>query len=128
MRRVLDAERVLLLQRRVREVPVAGNVLEYAARLVRATRPGTPGAPDEVARWVRWGAGPRAGQALVLCAKARALLHGRHHVAVKDIQSLAKPILRHRVLPNFYAEAEGITSDRIVDQLLDAVPLPASGL
>ena len=61
-------------------------------------------------------------------AKARALLHGRHHVSVKDIQALAKPILRHRVLPNFYAEAEGITSDRIVDQLLDAVPVPASGL
>ncbi|HEX2190029.1 MAG TPA: AAA family ATPase, partial [Longimicrobiaceae bacterium] len=90
--RVLDAERVLLLQRRVREVPAAGNVLEYAARLVRSTRPGTPGAPEEVARWVRWGAGPRAGQALVLAAKARALLAGRFHVAPEDVRRVAAPV------------------------------------
>ena len=77
---------------------------------------------------MKWGAGLRASQALVLGAKARALMHGRYHVSVKDIQALAKPILRHRVITNFYAEAEGITSDRIVERLLEAVPLPASGL
>ena len=77
---------------------------------------------------MKWGAGLRASQALILGSKARALMHGRHHVSVKDIQALAKPILRHRVIPNFYAEAEGITSDRIVEQLLEAVPAPASGL
>ncbi len=126
--RVLDAERVLLLQRRVREVPVAGNVLEYAARLVRATRPGTPGAPDEVARWVRWGAGPRAGQALVLGAKARALLAGRFHVTPDDVRRVAAPVLRHRVLVNFSAEAEGVTPDALVARLLDAVAPPRSGL
>ncbi len=126
--RVLDAERVLLLQRRVREVPVAGNVLEYAARLVRATRPGTPGAPDEVARWVRWGAGPRAGQALVLCAKARALLAGRFHVTPDDVRRVAAPVLRHRVLVNFSAEAEGVTPDALVARLLEAVAPPRSGL
>jgi len=126
--RVLDAERVLLLQRRVREVPVAGNVLEYAARLVRATRPGTPGAPDEVARWVRWGAGPRAGQALVLCAKARALLAGRFHVTPDDVRRVAAPVLRHRVLVNFSAEAEGVTPDALVARLLDAVAPQRSGL
>jgi MoxR-like ATPase len=126
--RVLDAERVLLLQRRVREVPVAGNVLEYAARLVRATRPGTPGAPDEVGRWVRWGAGPRAGQALVLGAKARALLAGRFHVTPDDIRRVALPVLRHRVLVNFSAEAEGVTPDDLVGRLLNAVAPPRSGL
>ena len=126
--RVLDAERVLLLQRRVREVPVAGNVLEYAARLVRATRPGTPGAPDEVGRWVRWGAGPRAGQALVLGAKARALLAGRFHVTPDDVRRVALPVLRHRVLVNFSAEAEGVTPDDLVGRLLDAVAPPRSGL
>ena len=77
---------------------------------------------------MKWGAGLRASQSIVLGAKARALLHGRHHVSVKDIQALAKPILRHRVLPNFYADAEGITSDRLVDLLLEAVPVPSSGL
>ncbi len=126
--RVLDAERVLLLQRRVREVPVSGSILEYAARLVRATRPGTQGAPEEVARWVRWGAGPRAGQALVLGAKAHALLSGRYHVALEDVRRVALPVLRHRVLVNFSAEAEGVTPDALVARLLDAVAPPRSGL
>ncbi|HEV2148464.1 MAG TPA: MoxR family ATPase [Longimicrobiaceae bacterium] len=126
--RVLDAERVLLLQRRVREVPTAANVLEYAARLVRSTRPGTPGAPDEVARWVRWGAGPRAGQALVLGARARALLAGRFHVTPDDVRRVALPVLRHRVLVNFSAEAEGVTPDALVARLLEGVAPPRSGL
>jgi MoxR-like ATPase len=81
-----------------------------------------------VQKWVKWGAGLRASQALILGGKARALMHGRHHVSVKDLQALAAPILRHRIIPNFYAEAEGITPDRIVSQLIDAVPPPASGL
>ncbi|MBV9774246.1 MAG: MoxR family ATPase, partial [Gemmatimonadetes bacterium] len=126
--RVLDAERVLTLQRWVREVPVAGNVLEYAARLVRATRPGTSGAPDEVTRWVRWGAGPRAGQALILGAKAHALLAGRFHATPDDVRRVAAPVLRHRVLVNFSAEAKGVSPDAIVGRLLEAVSPPRSGL
>ncbi|HEX5725204.1 MAG TPA: MoxR family ATPase [Longimicrobiaceae bacterium] len=116
--RVLDAERVLTLQRWVREVPVADNLLQYAASLVRATRPGDPSATDEVKRWVRWGAGPRAGQALILGAKARALLAGRFHVAADDVRRVAAPVLRHRVLVNFHAEAEGIAPDSVIAGLL----------
>jgi MoxR-like ATPase len=126
--RVLDAERVLTLQRWTREVPAADNVLRYAAALVRATRPADPGAPDEVRRWVRWGAGPRAGQALVLGAKARALLEGRFHAEPQDVRRVAAPVLRHRVLVNFQAEAEGVTPDAVVDRLLEQVQPPRSGL
>jgi MoxR-like ATPase len=126
--RVLDAERVLTLQRWVREVPAAENVLRYAASLVRATRPDDPSAPEPVRRWVRWGAGPRAGQALVLGAKAHALLAGRFHVAPADVRRVAAPVLRHRVLVNFHAEAEGVTPDRVVAEVLDAVSPPRSGL
>jgi MoxR-like ATPase len=126
--RVLNAERVLTLQRWVREVPVADNVLEYAAALVRATRPGDGGAPEPVRRWVRWGAGPRAGQALILGAKAQALLAGRFHATPDDVRRVAAPVLRHRVLVNFHAEAEGIAPDAIVADVLAAVPPPRSGL
>ena len=113
---------ILAIQDYVRQVLVAEEVVRYAVRLTDSSRPGRGAKLDFIEKWVKWGAGLRASHALVIGAKARALLHGRHHVSVKDIQALAKPILRHRVLPNFYAEAEGITSDRIVDQLLDAVP------
>ena len=126
--RVLGGPEILQFQELSRQVVIAEEIARYTVRLVDASRPGRSGSPDFVEKWVKWGAGLRGSQALVRGAKARALMHGRYHVAVKDIQALAKPILRHRVLPNFYAEAEGITSDRIVDQLLDAVPLPASGL
>lgn len=126
--RILDAERVLTLQRWTREVLAAGNVLEYAARLARATRPGDARAPEEIRRWVRWGAGPRAGQALILGAKARALLAGRFHVAPEDVRRVALPVLRHRVLLNFQAEAEGITPDAVVERLLETVEPPRSGL
>ena len=126
--RVLSGADILMVQDNVRQVLVAEEVVRYAVRLTDSSRPGRGAKLDFIEKWVKWGAGLRASHALVIGAKARALLHGRHHVSVKDIQSLAKPIFRHRVLPNFYAEAEGITSDRIVDQLLDAVPLPASGL
>jgi MoxR-like ATPase len=97
-------------------------------RLVDATRPGRANTPEFIEKWVKWGAGLRASQALVRGAKARALMHGRYHVSVKDIRALAKPILRHRVMTNFYAESERINSDAIVDRLIEAVPLPKSGL
>jgi MoxR-like ATPase len=126
--RVLSGQDILAIQDYVRQVLVAEEVVRYAVRLTDSSRPGRGAKLDFIEKWVKWGAGLRASHALVIGAKARALLHGRHHVSVKDIQALAKPILRHRVLPNFYAEAEGVTADRIVDQLLAAVPLPASGL
>ena len=97
-------------------------------RLVDASRPGRPGAPDFIDKWVKWGAGLRASQALVRGAKARALMHGRYHVSVADIQALAKPILRHRVMTNFYAESERINADAVVQKLVDTVPPPKSGM
>jgi len=103
---VLDGPSVLALQRLVREVPAAEPALEYAATLARATRPQEPRAPARVKQYVRWGAGPRAGQALVLGAKAYALLHGRLAVAPEDIQRVARPVLRHRILPNFAGESD----------------------
>lgn len=124
---VLDAEGVLRLQRLVREVPVAESVLRYVAALVRATRPGDD-APAPVREWVRWGAGPRAGQALVLCAKAHALLAGRLHVALDDVRRVARPVLRHRILLNFHAQAEGVDADQVIEALLGAVKAPESGL
>jgi MoxR-like ATPase len=126
--RVLEGAEILAVQGYVRQVLVAEEVVRYAVRLTDSSRPGRGARLDFIERWVKWGAGLRASHALVIGAKARALLHGRHHVSVRDIQALAKPILRHRVLTNFYAEAEGITSDRIIEQLLAAVPLPSSGL
>lgn len=128
IRPVLDAEGVLALQRLVREVQVAAPLYEYAARLVRATRPGDEGAPDEVERWVRWGAGPRAGQALILGAKARALLAGRLHVLADDVRQILLPVLRHRVLINFQAEAEGVRPDDLITRIAETVRPPASGL
>jgi MoxR-like ATPase len=102
----------------VRDVPAAENVVDRAARLVRATRPGGEEAPEAVRKWVRWGAGPRAGQALLLGAKARALLEGRTVADVSDVDAVALPVLRHRVLVNFQAEADGIDADEIVRRLL----------
>jgi MoxR-like ATPase len=128
IRPVLDAEGVLALQGYVRDVPVSDAVLEFAARLVRATRPGDPGAPEDVTRWVRWGAGPRAGQALILGSKAKALLSGRLHVTPDDLVAIAHPVLRHRVLVTFQAEAEGVDADDIVSRVLERVPAPRSGL
>jgi MoxR-like ATPase len=102
-------------------VPAAANIVDYAARLVRATRPAGDEAPEFVRKWVRWGAGPRAGQALLLGGKARALLEGRTVVAFEDIAAVTLPVLRHRVLVNFQAEADGIDADEIVRQLLTHV-------
>ena len=108
----------------VRDVPAAENVVDFAARLVRATRPVTADGetpPDFIRTWVRWGAGPRAGQSLLLSAKARALLEGRSVVSLEDIQAVALPVLRHRILLNFQAEADGTDADHVVRQLLDTI-------
>jgi MoxR-like ATPase len=125
---VLDARQALALQRLVRDVACAEPALRYAAALARATRPDDSTATALVKRYVRWGAGPRAGQALVLGAKAHAMLGGRLHVAPEDIRRVAPPVLRHRVLPNFAAEGEGVSADRIVEDVLSAVAEPRSGI
>jgi MoxR-like ATPase len=125
---VLDGAQTLALQRMVREIPAAEPALQYAASLVRATRPGQSGQPPLVKQYVRWGAGPRAGQALILGAKAHALLDGRYAVAPEDIRRVALPVLRHRVLPNFAAEAEGVGIERIIQELLEVIPAPKSNI
>ncbi|MCC5806908.1 MAG: MoxR family ATPase [Opitutales bacterium] len=114
---VFSPEEVQELQALVRQVPVSQHVVEYAVRLVRATRPDNAQAPEFVRKQVKWGAGSRASQALVLAGKARALLNGRYTVAVEDVKALAAPVLRHRVIPNFQAEAEGVRTDDIVRKL-----------
>jgi MoxR-like ATPase len=118
---VASGEEIERLHHIVREVPAAENVVDLAARLVRSTRPSAPAeerVPEEVRNWVRWGAGPRAGQALLLGAKARALLEGRSVAAREDVVAVALPVLRHRILLNFQAEAEGVDTDQIVAALL----------
>jgi MoxR-like ATPase len=125
---VLDAAQALGLQRLTRDVPAAEPALRYAASLARATRPDAAEAPELVRRYVRWGAGPRAGQALILGAKAHALLSGRFAVSPADIRRVARPVLRHRVLANFAAEAEGIAAERIVDEVLARVQAPRSDI
>ena len=116
----LQAAEILQLQRIVRRVPVAEHVLRYALRLARLTRPG-PAAPEFVRNYVTWGAGPRASQYLVLGAKARAVLHGRFCASSEDVRAVALPVLRHRILTNFNAEAEGVKPDDIIRRLLEAV-------
>ncbi|MEO1528577.1 MAG: MoxR family ATPase [Planctomycetota bacterium] len=119
---VLDAEEIERLQELVRRVPVSDHVVRYALSLVRQTRVGDPGVPDFVDELVGWGAGPRAVQFLILGGKARALLEGRFHVSIEDIQKLAKPVLRHRMVVNFAAESEGVTSDNVIDRIVAATP------
>jgi MoxR-like ATPase len=121
---VLSAEQILAVQQLVRRVPVAEHVFEYARDIVRASRPNEPEATDFVRKHVAWGAGPRAGQALILCAKTRALLDGHVHATVADVRRVAAPILRHRIVTTFHAEAEGIDPDAVVVHLLDAIPAP----
>ena len=115
-------------QRLVRRVPVADAVMRYALSIVRTSRPKSKQAPDSVKKFVAFGASVRAAQYLVLGAKARALTQGRYHVSYEDIRSLAHPVLRHRVLTNFRAESEGVSTDSIIDELLSAVPVPKSGM
>src|SRR4051812_22418246 len=118
LEKVLAPDQIIALQDLVRRVPVPDHVIRYAVELVRHTRPKEPGTPDFVQKNVAWGAGPRASQYLVVAAKARAVLQGRYVATVDDVKALAKPVLRHRVLPNFHAESEGITSVKMIDQLL----------
>ena len=124
----LSGPDILEFQQMVRQVLVTDEVARYAVRLVSASRPGQPGASEFVEKYVKWGAGLRASQALIVGGKARALMNGRHHVSVKDIQALALPILRHRVVTNFYAESERLNADAIVARLIESVPVPASGM
>ena len=123
---VLSGEELLEFQRLVRRVPVSEPVLAYAVDLARRSRPGGAGAPDFVNEQVQYGASVRAAQYSVLGGKARALMHGRHHVAIEDVQALAPPIFRHRVLPNFHAQSERVDSEAIVRRLIEEVPVPAS--
>jgi MoxR-like ATPase len=125
--RIMSGQDILEFQQIVRQVVVADEVARYAVRLAAASRPGE-GAPEFIRKWVKWGAGLRASQALILGSKARALMHGRYHVSVQDIRALAMPIMRHRIIPNFYAESERVNSDRIIELLLEHVPPPKSGL
>ena len=120
---------LVAFQELVRRVPVSESVLRYAVNLVRMSRPSPNGdSPDFVKKWIAYGASPRAAQYLVLGAKARALTQGRYHVTFEDIQSLAQPVMRHRVLTNFHAESEGTTASALVDMLLEYVPVPSSGM
>ena len=115
-------------QRLVRKMPVAEEIMRYAVQIARTSRPSGTNPPDFVKQYVNYGASLRASQFLILGAKARALVHGRYNVSVEDIQALAYPVLRHRILINFHAESEGITSEDIIKRLLEAVPVPKSGL
>ena len=126
----LDGPQILLLQRIVRRVPVADHVIRYAMQLVRSTRVGKGDVPPLVRQYVQWGAGPRASQYLILGAKARAVLHGRFHAGIEDVRAVAFPVLRHRILTNFNAEAEGVKTDEIIRRLLETTPIdtpPRSG-
>lgn len=124
----LGGEDILEFQRIARQVPAAQAVVQYAVRLVHASRPQAPSAPDYVRDWVSWGAGIRASQNLVLAGKVRALLLGRYNVSYGDIRALAPSVLRHRILLNFHAEAERITTDEVIRRLLESVPAPAADL
>jgi MoxR-like ATPase len=126
-RPVLSGQDVLAAQALTREVSISEDLLDYVTRLVRATRP-DDSASTYVREWTRWGAGPRAGQALVLASKARAVLHGRLAVTLPDLRAVALPVLRHRILVNFRAEAEGVSSDAVTARLLDEVDEPQSPL
>ncbi len=118
---VLGRQQILDLQQTVRRVPAAPETIRHALDLVRRTRPAEPDSPAFVRDWISWGAGPRAVQFMILGAKARAVLQGRCHVAIEDIRAIAKPVLRHRLVTNYSAEAEGHSADRIIDRLLEAV-------
>ena len=124
---VVSRAEILAFQRVVRRLPIADAVMRYAVKLVRMSRP-LDGAPDFIRQWVSYGASVRAAQALVLGAKARALLQGRTNASFDDIRALARPVLRHRILVNFQAQSERVTTDHLVGKLLDAVPLPRSAL
>lgn len=125
LNKVLSGEDIVRLQQLVREVSISDGLIQYVSDVIRATRPDTTSV-DYVKQWVDWGAGPRAGQAMILTAKANALLEGRLAVTLEDLQAVALPVLRHRVLVNFRADAEGITSDTVTKEILKAVQLKDS--
>jgi MoxR-like ATPase len=122
LKKVVDAKTIIKFQRLVRRIPVADHVFEYAAALVRATRPDEPDAPDFVKKLMSWGAGPRASLNLILAGKARAALRGRCHVSTDDVKEVCLPILRHRVIPSFTARSEGMNSDSLIEKLLEEIP------
>jgi len=126
--RVVSGADLVRFQHLVRRVPVADPIVDYAVRLVRMSRPADPDAPAFVRQWVSYGASVRAAQALLLGAKSKALLDGRAHVGFEDIRFLARPVLRHRLLLNFQARAERVTTDSVIEQLVAAVPAPRSGM
>ena len=119
---------IVAYQRLVRRVPIAEPVARYAVNIARASRPASSTAPDFIKKWVSYGASVRAAQYLVLGGKARALMHGRYHVSFDDIRALAHPVLRHRILTNFHAQSERVTSDQIIEKLIQAIPTPKSGI
>jgi len=121
LEQVLSRDEILDLQRLVRRIPVTRHMVEYAARIARATRPDDADAPEFVPEWLSWGVSPRASLNLVVAAKARAALRGRFFVSFEDIQAVAKPVLRHRLIPNFAAQSEGLTTDDIVDRLIESI-------
>ena len=124
---ILSGEEIKGLQEIVRKVPVADEVIRYVLRLTRATRINKEEAPDYIKGWLAWGAGPRASQYLILGAKARAVLYGRNHVSAEDVQAVAYPVLRHRILTNFSAEAEGVSPEAIIDRLVEETPIHDTG-
>jgi MoxR-like ATPase len=126
VQKVLSGDDILKLQQIVRKVPVTDHVIDYAKKITRMSRPGRPEAAEFVNKWLTWGAGPRASMNLILAAKAHAVLDGNFHVSAADVAAVAAPILRHRLLPSFAAQSEGITSDDIVKKLLEAVPQNAA--
>jgi MoxR-like ATPase len=128
LERPVSGDDLIEFQRLVRKVPVAEPVMRHALDIVRATRPRNSDSKDFINKWVAFGASVRAAQYLVLGGKARALTSGRYHVSFDDIRSLTHPVLRHRIITNFHAQSEGVTTDTIVDRLLEAVPLPRSGM
>jgi MoxR-like ATPase len=121
---VLTANDILAVQRMVRKVPVSDHIVDYAVNLARATRPGEKEAPAFINNWLTWGAGPRAAQYLVLGAKARAVTRGRLNVSAEDVRYMAKAVLRHRIITNFNADAEGVDADGIIQKLLETVKEP----
>jgi MoxR-like ATPase len=122
---VISADDILALQRIVRKIPVSQHVTDYAVNLARASRPDDPTAPDFVGKYLTWGAGPRAGQYLILGAKSRALLHGRYNVSCEDVRAVIQPVMRHRIVTNFNADAEGIKPEDLIEMLLKTVPEPS---
>ncbi len=118
----LSAEQIVAIQQLVRRVPVPEHVFQYARDLVRASRPQEPGASEMIRKCVSWGAGPRAGQSLILAAKTRAVLHGRLHAGIADVREVARPVLRHRIVTTFHAEAEGTGPEEIITRLMEEIP------